>query len=833
MEEEISELNYTYKAKVVVDLGDVADFESCNDLVKRAIKRAPLVGVFHVAAVMPFLSVMSENEINLKAALGAKTIGALNLHEITKSISSLKTFVLISSIASLIGERTSAAYGAANGALDALSRHRKLMGLPSLAVNFGQMYNTGKVKTNLQYAVNLESLGFYSFHTRCAFEIMGRLIRAEGSAPSQALIAPIDWNTVTSRIKVASLSSMTSDMEGSNDKASEPNLSSRILNMDDNEAAVEVQGCIRKAISEVMGTKPDYDLQVPISSFGMDSLMNMELRGKFANLGVNIPLAKIMEGPTILELSETILEMLRAPAKRAAAPVPTPSFSSAEKGEQEQKHQNEQQLVVMEPSFIQNNFVKVYAESENCNDCHLAGLLAFEFIDLDTLQLALDQLIARELALRTRFETSSDSKTQAVVVAPHLARYKISYVDYAETYGEEEGFNAICSAAYNDAKQPFDMRNAPLLRVHLYKYSGGWAVYTVVHHAVLDGVAMLVLWRSLFTTYHAIVESKKSGATIPRVMPSSSYKDYVEMERKYSNSAKFASDSAFWKSYLSHMEQIQFPGEGVPISPGKRAFAASKFHFVIPSDLVYRLNTLLTSNNLTMYQITITAYMLALSQLCGQSDITIGTTISTRYHSTTWRDMLGNFINDVAMRVNFQMYNNNQMNRLELLQHVRTVHSSILEHTSFPVYTMAQELFPQSTLTRNPLYRAMFLFQSQTSNERINPDTLSLPSLTLQKERCIEILDLGESLFDLTMELIPPIGKGGAIEGDLVHSTEIFTTKTIRNLADTFLDILESFADEGILQSFACESAGVREDAKRKRAEIAEIGEKRGRGSFQ
>jgi hypothetical protein len=66
-------------------------------------------------------------------------------------------------------------------------------------------------------------------------------------------------------------------------------------------------------------------------------------------------------------------------------------------------------------------------------------------------------------------------------------------------------------------------------------------------------------------------------------------------------------------------------------------------------------------------------------------DITIGTTISTRYHSTAWRDMLGNFINDVAMRVNFQMYNSNQMSRLELLQHVSAIHSSILERTSFPV----------------------------------------------------------------------------------------------------------------------------------------------------
>lgn len=46
---------------MVVDLGDVADFDSCLSLVNRSASRAPLAGIFHVAAVMPFLSVMSEN----------------------------------------------------------------------------------------------------------------------------------------------------------------------------------------------------------------------------------------------------------------------------------------------------------------------------------------------------------------------------------------------------------------------------------------------------------------------------------------------------------------------------------------------------------------------------------------------------------------------------------------------------------------------------------------------------------------------------------------------------------------------------------------------------
>lgn len=295
-----------------------------------------------------------------------------------------------------------------------------------------------------------------------------------------------------------------------------------------------------------------------------------------------------MEGPSIFELSETILNMLRSPSKHtvssSTSKLPAPHNGQSE---QEQKQHNELQSVVVKPSFIQEHFVKVYAESENCNDCHLAGQLSFDFIDPEVLQSALNQLIIRETALRTRFETIS-SKIQAVVVAPHQAPCKISFFDYTTKYDEEEGFNIICNATSKDAKRPFDMTKAPLLRVHLYKYSGGWIVYTVVHHAVLDGVAMLMLWRLLFTTYHSIVEARKNGTDTPRALSAASYKEYVDMEEKYLSSDKYESDAAFWKQYLSALDPLQFP-EGVPISPGNHQFTANKFHFVIPSNLVRRL----------------------------------------------------------------------------------------------------------------------------------------------------------------------------------------------------------------------------------------------------
>lgn len=82
-------------------------------------------------------------------------------------------------------------------------------------------------------------------------------------------------------------------------------------------------------------------------------------------------------------------------------------------------------------------------------------------------------------------------------------------------------------------------------------------------------------------------------------------------------------------------------------------------------------------------------------------DITIGTTISTRYHTSKWRDILGNFINDVAMRFNFDMYNMKRESILELLLRVRTEHSSVMERTSFPVC-----IFPLF----NPFFFSFFFF---------------------------------------------------------------------------------------------------------------------------
>lgn len=44
-------------------------------------------------------------------------------------------------------------------------------------------------------------------------------------------------------------------------------LASRVRDLDDNAAQSEVQQSVCKAISEVMGTKPDYDIHILLTTF--------------------------------------------------------------------------------------------------------------------------------------------------------------------------------------------------------------------------------------------------------------------------------------------------------------------------------------------------------------------------------------------------------------------------------------------------------------------------------------------------------------------------------------------------------------------------------------
>ena len=82
-------------------------------------KYGKIDGVIHAAGSPP-LNVLNRNFANIKDSIRAKVLGAENLLNALKN-SSLKFFVMTSSLASLIGDVGRIEYCAANSYLDTLS----------------------------------------------------------------------------------------------------------------------------------------------------------------------------------------------------------------------------------------------------------------------------------------------------------------------------------------------------------------------------------------------------------------------------------------------------------------------------------------------------------------------------------------------------------------------------------------------------------------------------------------------------------------------------------------------------------------------------------------
>jgi phthiocerol/phenolphthiocerol synthesis type-I polyketide synthase D len=84
-----------------------------------------------------------------------------------------------------------------------------------------------------------------------------------------------------------------------------------------------LQSYLSEQVARVLGLSPSkLDLQQPLSNLGMDSLMAVELKNRIAlDLGVNVPVAKFLQGFSVDEAITQVLAQLAAEVADPATPV--------------------------------------------------------------------------------------------------------------------------------------------------------------------------------------------------------------------------------------------------------------------------------------------------------------------------------------------------------------------------------------------------------------------------------------------------------------------------------------------------------------------------------
>jgi thioesterase domain-containing protein/NAD(P)-dependent dehydrogenase (short-subunit alcohol dehydrogenase family)/acyl carrier protein len=310
-------------ASVVVLRGDAADAESLAGALGQLPADAPPIrGVVHAAGVLAD-GIMADMSLEqLDRAIAPKVRGGWNLHAATLD-APLDFFVLFSSVASVLGSPGQANYAAGNSYLDALAHARRAQGRPATAINWGPWAGSGMAaEAGRDEAVKSRGMGL--IEPEMGLDLLGKLIQSDAA---QVAVMDAQWRDMLRLLgsrRPALLADIAAEVQESGGEATTGRVDhafrQQLLEADEAKRTSLVQEYIRQELARIMGIEPSgLEVDQPLSTFGLDSLLALELKNNLeGRLDFTLPMAKLMEGPSIASLATVTAQLLAAGSETSA-----------------------------------------------------------------------------------------------------------------------------------------------------------------------------------------------------------------------------------------------------------------------------------------------------------------------------------------------------------------------------------------------------------------------------------------------------------------------------------------------------------------------------------
>ena len=439
--------------------------------------------------------------------------------------------------------------------------------------------------------------------------------------------------------------------------------------------------------SEVLGI-PGIGVHDDFFALGGHSLLATRVVSRVREvLGVELPLRRLFEVPTVAELARRIEGSTQSeapPLVQVARDQPLPlSFAQ----------QRLWFLDQLEPGSAAYNIPAAV---------ELRGR-----VDRAALAASLSEVARRHESLRTRF--AGDRQ----VIAPP-APLPLPAVDLA-------GLPAALGAAEArrlaraEALRPFDLAAGPLLRSTLVNFRAEDQVLLLtMHHVVSDGWSLRLLAGELGEIYGAY--SRGLPSPLPELPIQ--YADYAVWQRRWLQGEVLTGELAHWRGRLAGAPPVlELPldrprAAAVSDRGGSRALS-------LPPSLLAALQALARRQGVTLFMAVLAAFQALLSRISHAEDVSVGTPVAGRNQLAT-ENLIGFFVNTLVLRTDLS----GEPAFGELLGRVRAVALAAYAHQELPFEKLVEELQPRRDLGVSPLFQVSFALDAEA------PPALRLGDLT-------------------------------------------------------------------------------------------------------
>jgi amino acid adenylation domain-containing protein len=382
---------------------------------------------------------------------------------------------------------------------------------------------------------------------------------------------------------------------------------------------------------------------------------------------------------------------------------------------------------------------------------HLIGSL-----QVTTLERVVQEIVRRHEALRTNFEMVNGSPIQ--IIHPNL-KVNMQVVDL-EGLTEVEQSARVRQLITQEGERAFNLAHDPLLRVTLLRLAeNSHVLLLVMHHIVSDGWSIEVFIRELSALYQSF--SKGMPSPLPELLIQ--YADFTIWQRQWLQGEVLETQLNYWKQQLADAPPLLELPTDRP-RPPVQSFRGGIQSFQLNRDLTQKLKRLSQQSGTTLFMTLLATFVTLLSRYCNQSDIIVGSPIANRNRSEI-ESLIGFFANTLVLRIKCS----GNPSFEQLLQRVQQVTLDAYAHQDVPFEQLVEILQPERSLSHNPLFQVMFVFQNASSGK------LELPGLNLiplEVENFTAKFDLILSLKETEQELA----------GEWHYNSDLFDATTIARM---------------------------------------------------
>ncbi|HEY6565015.1 MAG TPA: SDR family NAD(P)-dependent oxidoreductase, partial [Pirellulaceae bacterium] len=732
----------------------------------------PLIGIFHGAMVLEDGFIAELPEIQFNRVMQPKMLGAWNLHVESRDLP-LEHFVCFSSFSAVAGGARQSNYNSGNVFLDHLAHYRRGLGLPGLTINWGSISGAGFVHRNQNITEYFDKIGFHSITVNEALQVLRDLLPCD---PGQVGVARIDWKGMERYSPFVAGSNMFAPLvqETATDGGG-ASARPRILAASSDDRPGMVRTLLSDQLAAVCGIEVSkVDPNISIMKLGLDSLMAIELINRVENeLGLVLPMGKVLAGPTLTELSETVVQILAYTVDENAAAA---GVVGGDKGPRAVIAALDARAVESPLSETQlAHWFEFQQDPQGANHVGIAARVT-PAPQVDRLRDAFRILRGRHPSLWVEISNQRGEPTQRPI-----ADTKATFLVHPPATREPHSWTRCLSDRF---RHRLDITRGDTLRLEVFpSQEDSLTLMLVAHRIVADTWTMRDLLEELFAIHDALATGIEPDEATAGISAAS----YVAWERE-----QLAGDSArqalnFWTEPLGAIPAALDWPSGKLSPTGSSPRTASRT-FQGDSVLSHRLLLLSAEQGVPPEVILLSALELLLHRWCQRDDLMIAYEIAGRDNEQL-QSARGCFARFVPLRSTLE----GELTFLDVLHRNRQLLADGETHARFSLSQLLSEPQIPRAANRPPLCQVAF---SMHRRPDIDPQGLAVHGLGRQGHRvqlgpfAVDSLEWGhgDSPFELALDVEEA---GGAIFGRWRCRTDRVSEEALADLQGQWLELLQ------------------------------------------